>query len=136
MDASTRRKKPFDAGLAITVHGAHIRPLVLIFEDLHWIDSSTEEYLDFLMDSVAAVPLMLILTYRIEYTPPFGSRSFHTTLPLRSLSEAESLTMAGRVLGSEQFPEELKAALMAKAAWKSWPGWAMYITFIIALRQR
>jgi tetratricopeptide (TPR) repeat protein len=115
MDASARRKKLFDAALALPLRGTRIRPLVLVFEDLHWIDTSTEEYLGFLMDSVAAVPLMLVLTYRVGYTPPFGSRSFHTTLTLHSLSEAESLAMAGRVLGSEQFPEELKAALMAKA---------------------
>jgi class 3 adenylate cyclase/tetratricopeptide (TPR) repeat protein len=115
MDASARRKKLFDAGLALTMRGARRRPLVLVFEDLHWIDSSTEEYLGVLMDSVAAVPLMLLLTYRVGYTPPFGSRSFHTTLTLHSLSEAESLAMAGRVLGSEPFPDELRAALMAKA---------------------
>jgi class 3 adenylate cyclase/tetratricopeptide (TPR) repeat protein len=115
MDASARRKQLFDAALALALRGARLRPLVLVVEDLHWIDTSTEEYLGFLMDSVAAVPLMLIATYRVGYTPPFGSRSFHTTLTLRSLSEADSLAMAGRVLGSEQFPEELKAALMAKA---------------------
>jgi tetratricopeptide (TPR) repeat protein len=115
MDASARRKKLFDAALALPWRGASIRPLVLVFEDLHWVDTSTEEYLGVLMDSVAAVPLLLILTYRVGYTPPFGSRSFHTTLTLRSLSEAESLAMAGRVLGSEQFAEELKTALMAKA---------------------
>src|SRR6266705_3122944 len=115
MDASPRRKKLFDAALALPLRGARLRPLVLVFEDLHWIDTSTEEYLSVLMDSVAAVPLMLILTYRIGYTPPFGSRSFHTTLMLRSLSEADSLAMAGRVLGGAQFPEELPTTLVAKA---------------------
>jgi class 3 adenylate cyclase/tetratricopeptide (TPR) repeat protein len=115
MDAATRRKKLFDAALALPVRGARLRPLVLVFEDLHWIDTSTEEYLRVLMDAVAAVPLLLLATYRVGYTPPFGSRSFHTTLTLRSLSETDSLAMAGHVLGSTQFPEELKAALMAKA---------------------
>jgi class 3 adenylate cyclase/tetratricopeptide (TPR) repeat protein len=115
MDASARRKKLFEAALALPLRGARLRPLVLVVEDLHWIDTSTEEYLGVLMDSVAAVPLMLMATYRVGYAPPFGSRSFHTTLTLRSLSEADSLAMAGRVLGSEQFPEGLKAALMAKA---------------------
>jgi class 3 adenylate cyclase/tetratricopeptide (TPR) repeat protein len=115
MDAAARRKQLFDAGLAMTVRGARLRPLVLVFEDLQWIDTSTEEYLGVLMDSLAAVPVLLLLTYRVGYTPPFGSRSFHTTLTLHSLSEAESLGMAGSVLGSEQFPEELKAILIAKA---------------------
>src|SRR4029450_1054077 len=64
---------------------------------------------------VAGLPLMLILTYRIGYNPPFGSRSFFTTLNLHSLSEAETLTMAGLVLGTDQFPPELTTALMEKA---------------------
>ncbi len=115
MEALARRKKTFDAVRALTLRGAKLRPPVLVFEDLHWIDTSTEEYLSSLMDSVAGVPLMLVLTYRVGYAPPFGSRSFYTTLTLHSLSEAESLAMAGRVLGTEQFPQELKAALMEKA---------------------
>ncbi len=115
MEASARRKRIFDANRAISLRGATLRPLVFVFEDLHWVDTTTEEYLASFMDSVAGVPLMVILTYRVGYTPPFGSRSFFTTLTLHSLSEAESLAMAGRVLGSEQFPQELKAALMEKA---------------------
>ncbi len=115
MDAQVRRKKIFDASRAITLRGAKIRPLVLVFEDLHWIDTSTEEYLGFLMDSVAGARVMLVLTHRVGYAPPFGSRSFYTTLMLHSLSEAEALAMAGRVLGTDQFPIELKAALMEKA---------------------
>ena len=115
MDPLTRRKKIFDALRALVLRGASFRPIVLVFEDLHWIDTSTEEYLSFLMDSVAGIPLMLILTYRVGYTPPFGSRSFHTTLTLHNLSETEVLTIAGHVLGTEQFPEEVKAALREKA---------------------
>jgi hypothetical protein len=55
MDAAARRKKLFDAGLEMILRGARLRPLVLVFEDLHWIDTSTEEYLSVLMDSVAGV---------------------------------------------------------------------------------
>jgi tetratricopeptide (TPR) repeat protein len=58
---------------------------------------------------------MVILTYRLGYTPPWRHRSFQTVLPLDMLSEAETLVMAGRVLGAEQFPVELQDALLAKA---------------------
>ena len=115
MDASARRRKIFDAASALSLRGAALQPLVLVFEDLHWVDTSSEEYLASLMDSVAGVRLMLVLTYRIGYTPPFGARSFHTAMTLRSLSAAEALAMARQVLGAEQFPEELRAALMEKA---------------------
>ena len=92
-----------------------MRPLILVVEDLHWIDASSEEFLTFLLDEVAGLPLMLLVTYRIGYTPPFGSRSFSTTLTLHSFSEAETQAMAGHILGMAQFPAELQTALMTKA---------------------
>jgi tetratricopeptide (TPR) repeat protein len=117
MDPLVRRRQVFDALRAVTLQSARLRPTVLVFEDLHWIDRSTEEYLESFVDSVVGLPLMFILTYRVGYTLPFGSRSFFTTLNLHSLSEAEILTMASRVLGAEQFPSEseLITALMEKA---------------------
>ncbi len=115
MDALSRRKKVFEAVRVMSLRGARLRPIVFVYEDLHWIDSSTEEYLGSLMDSLAGVPIMLVLTHRVGYSPPFGARSFHTTLNLQSLSEAEVVAMAARVLGTEALPGELRAALMQKA---------------------
>jgi tetratricopeptide (TPR) repeat protein len=87
----------------------------LVYEDLHWSDTSTEALLDTLRDAIAGVPVLLLLTYRVGYTPPFGSRSFHTTLTLQSLSEADTIAMASRILDTEHFPEELKTVLVEKA---------------------
>jgi len=115
MDASERRKRLFDALRALMLRGAALRPLILVFEDLHWSDTSTQEYLDFAMDSVAGARAMMILTHRIGQTHPFPSRSFHTTLNLHHLSGAQALEMATRVLGATDFPEELKTALEQKA---------------------
>lgn len=115
MDASARRKRLFDALRALMLRGATLRPLVLVFEDLHWSDTSTQEYLDFAMDSVAGARAMMILTHRIGQTHPFPSRSFHTTLNLHHLSRAQALEMATRVLGATDFPKELKTALEQKA---------------------
>ena len=115
MDASSRRKRLFDALRALMLRGATLRPLVLVLEDLHWSDTSTQEYLDFAMDSVAGVRAMMILTHRIGQTHPFPSRSFHTTLNLHHLSGAQALEMATSVLGATDFPEELKTALEQKA---------------------
>src|SRR6266581_220966 len=111
LDAPARRKGVLEAMRAMALRGASLRPIVFVFEDLHWIDASTEEYLNALMGSVAGAPIMLVLTYRVGYAPPFGNRSFYTTLTLHTLSAAESLAMAGQVLGTDQFPDELRAAL-------------------------
>jgi predicted ATPase/class 3 adenylate cyclase len=115
LDPLVRRSQVFQALRTLTLRGASLRPAVFVFEALHWIDRSTEEYLESVVDSVAGLSLLFILTHRVGYNPPFGSRSFFTTLNLHSLSEAETLAMAGRVLGTEQFPPELTAALMEKA---------------------
>jgi len=115
MDAVARRTRTFHAVRALALRGAAMRPLVLVFEDMHWADSSTREYLDFLMDSVAGARLMLILTHRMEYAPSFGSRSFLSNINLRHLTNAQTLEMAARFLSSDHFPEELRSALMEKA---------------------
>jgi hypothetical protein len=115
MEPLARRRKIFDAARALAQRGAALRPIVFVFEDLHWIDSTREDYPGYLMDSVARLAVMLIVTYRVGYTPPFRTRSFQTTLTLRSLSEEEGLAMARQVLGTSEFPEQIKAALMEKA---------------------
>jgi class 3 adenylate cyclase/tetratricopeptide (TPR) repeat protein len=115
MDAPARRKGVLEAMRALALRGASRRPIVFVFEDLHWIDASTEEYLNALMGSITGAPVMIVLTYRVGYTPPFGNRSFYTTLTLHTLSETEALGMAELVLGTDQIPAELKAALLDKA---------------------
>src|SRR5712691_4658251 len=84
MDAPARRKGVLEAMRALALQGASKRPIVFVFEDLHWIDASTEEYLNALMGSVAGAPIMVLMTFRVGYNPPFGSRSFYTTLTLHA----------------------------------------------------
>jgi class 3 adenylate cyclase/tetratricopeptide (TPR) repeat protein len=116
MESTARRRHLFAALRALPIRGAQVRPLVLVVEDLHWIDTSSEECLTFLLDAVAGVPLLLLVTYRMGYTPPFGSRSFYTTLTLQHFSATETLAMAGHVLGTAQVPAEIHTALLEKAA--------------------
>jgi class 3 adenylate cyclase/tetratricopeptide (TPR) repeat protein len=115
MDAAQRRKRIFDAVLAMSLRGAARRPLVFVFEDLHWVDTSTEVYLAALIDSVAATHILIVATYRLGYSPPFGTRSFQTRMTLSPLSEADALAMAGRMLGVEGLPVEVTRALLDKA---------------------
>jgi class 3 adenylate cyclase/tetratricopeptide (TPR) repeat protein len=115
MDPLARRRKILDAVHALAWRGAQLRPVVFVYEDLHWVDASTEEHLGAFIDSLASLPVLVVLTYRLGYTPQFGSRSYSTVLTLRSLSESEALAVAGRVLGTDRFPPELRAALIEKA---------------------
>jgi len=114
MDAASRRRSVFAALRALALRGASLRPLVLVVEDLHWMDSSSEEYLGSLIDSMAAVPLMLVLTYRVGYTPPFRTRTFQSSITLTTLGEGEAMAVASGVLGTGELPREVTAALMDK----------------------
>jgi predicted ATPase len=84
-DASARRKQIFDAVRAMSIGGSRLRPIVFVVEDLHWIDTSSQEYLGSLIDSVTSARILLVLTCRLGYLAPFGSRSFLTTLTLDTL---------------------------------------------------
>src|SRR5689334_17011278 len=115
MDAPNRRRLAFAALRALAVRGAQLRPVVLVVEDLHWMDSGSEEFLSSLMESLAGVPIMLILTYRVGYARPFGSRSYYSTINLTTLGENETLAVARSVLGAADLPRELLDALRQKA---------------------
>ncbi|HMH48683.1 MAG TPA: adenylate/guanylate cyclase domain-containing protein [Candidatus Acidoferrum sp.] len=115
MEPPARRRRVFEGVRALSARGSALRPIVFVVEDLHWIDANSEDYFGSFIDSLAGLRIMLILTYRGGYAPTFSTRSFLTTLNLRSLSEAESLDMATQVLGTADFPEQLRAELMDKA---------------------
>src|SRR5262249_31072320 len=104
MRAAARRKRCLNAVHAMRLPGPSVRHLVCVFEDLHWVDTSTEQYLSALIDSVAATRILTVATHRLGSWPPFGARSFETRITLSALSEAEPVTMAGRVLGVADFP--------------------------------
>ena len=115
MDAAARRARVFEALRSFSLRVVQQRPAVFVVEDLHWIDSSTADYLAAALAMVASARILVILTYRVGYTPPLGAHSYFTTLTLRSLSAAETLAMAGGVLGTSALPAELPAALTEKA---------------------
>jgi class 3 adenylate cyclase/tetratricopeptide (TPR) repeat protein len=115
MDPQQRRGEIFDAVRRLTVRAAEIHPQVCVFEDLHWMDRATEEYLLSVADSVAASRVLLILTYRPGYVHPFGERTYHTRLALNALSNEDSVQMAHSVLAAESLPADLRALIVRKA---------------------
>ena len=98
MDPRLRRVEIFDALRRYFLRAAQTRPQVMVFEDLHWIDQATEEFLRSFLDSVPAARILMLLTYRPEYDFPFGQRSYQTTQNLSPLSIEESARMADALL--------------------------------------
>jgi tetratricopeptide (TPR) repeat protein len=91
------------------------RPLVLVVEDLHWIDKTSEEVLLHLADSIPAARVLLLVPYRPGYQNPFGERTYTTRIGLRTLSDHDSLRLAASMLAMSEFPPELHDLIVRKA---------------------
>lgn len=84
------RARTFEALRCLLVAQATRRPLVVLIEDLHWIDQTSEDFLAEFADELPSVPILLLVTYRPGYAPPWIGKSFASQLPLRPLSAAAS----------------------------------------------
>jgi DNA-binding NtrC family response regulator/predicted ATPase/class 3 adenylate cyclase/predicted negative regulator of RcsB-dependent stress response len=115
MDAQQRRAEIFEALRKVILRGSQIRLLVLLIEDLHWIDKASEEFLLYIADSIAAAPVLLLLTYRPGYSQPLGERTYHTRIQLRNLTREESVRMAEGILETSGLPDEIRDLINKKA---------------------
>jgi len=115
MDPKQRREGIFDAARRLTLRACEVRPQVVAFEDGHWMDKATEDYLVFVADSVPTSRFLFILTYRPGYAHPFGERTYHTRIALDGLPTEASVEMAQAMLAADGLPEELKSLIARKA---------------------
>ncbi|CAG4927497.1 AAA family ATPase [Paraburkholderia saeva] len=84
------------------------QPLLIVFEDAHWADPSSLEALDRLVDCLVELPVLLIITFRPEFTPPWIGRSQVTLLTLNCLPPRQRAEMIERVTGGKALPSEVR----------------------------
>jgi class 3 adenylate cyclase/predicted ATPase len=109
MDPQIRRQRTFDALKRVMLGESQGGPLLVLIEDLHWIDGETEAFLATLAESLAAAKLMLLLNYRPEYAPPWGRKGYVKELRLDPLEKESAEEMLTAMLGEAP---ELKAVSM------------------------
>ena len=80
MDPQIKRRRTLDAIKRIILRESLNQPLVVIFEDLHWIDEQTQALLDLLADSIANARVLLLVNYRPEYRHEWGNKSHYVQL--------------------------------------------------------
>jgi class 3 adenylate cyclase/tetratricopeptide (TPR) repeat protein len=114
LDAASRRAETSRALKMLLLRAAEEHPVVVLVEDLHWIDAASEEFLAFLADAVPTARLLLVLTHRPGHRPPFGDRSYHLRITLGALGAPEMAAMAESIVGASPPPEV--AALLARKA--------------------
>jgi class 3 adenylate cyclase/tetratricopeptide (TPR) repeat protein len=114
MDPQERRGELFYALRRLLLRAAEIRPQVVVYEDVHWTDKATEEYLSLIADSLPTTRILVVLTYRTGYTHPFGERSYQTRVVPAALSAVDSVAMVRGMLVAERLPDDLQALLAHK----------------------
>jgi predicted ATPase len=67
LDPLQRRQRTLEAIKRLLLRESQVQPLLLVFEDLHWVDSETQSFLDSLIDSLPTAALLLLVNYRPEY---------------------------------------------------------------------
>ena len=114
MSPEARRDRIIDAVNRAALMGSQIRPLVMAFEDLHWIDKSSEDSLKYLLDRITGARIFLIFTYRPEFVHTWGGRSYLSQVTLNRLSNHESLALLKHFLGTEEVERDLEELILEK----------------------
>ena len=114
MDAQVRRQRTFEALKKLFLRENLNQPLIVVVEDLHWIDSETQGFLDALTDSVASANVLLLVNYRPEYRHEWSQKIYYTQLRLTPLGKAEAGEFLTFLLGNEDSLSALKPLILEK----------------------
>jgi class 3 adenylate cyclase/tetratricopeptide (TPR) repeat protein len=101
MDPQIKRQRTHEVVKRIVQRESVDRPLMLIFEDLHWIDSETQGLLNVLVDNIANARILLLVNYRPEYRHEWGNRAYYSQLRLDPLGQESADEMVSSLLGNE-----------------------------------
>ena len=110
LDPPQRRRRTLEAVKRLLLRESQVQPLLLVFEDLHWIDTETQALLDSLVESLPTARLLLLVNYRPEYQHGWGSKTYYTQLRLDPLPPASADELLQALLGDDPSLAPLTAA--------------------------
>jgi class 3 adenylate cyclase/tetratricopeptide (TPR) repeat protein len=116
LDPKQKREKTFECLREIFITESRRKPLILVFEDVHWIDKTSEEFLDYLIRWIPKTRIMLVILYRSEYTHSWGSKSYYTKIGLTQLRSASSTQMLTALLRNGQISPELRELIINRSS--------------------
>jgi class 3 adenylate cyclase/predicted ATPase len=109
-----RRERTFQALALQIVSLAEQRPVLMIFEDAHWIDPTSLEALGRGIDRIKSVCVLLIITHRLEFGPPWTGRPYVTTLSLNRFGKREIAEIIDHVTGNKALPGNVKQEIIER----------------------
>ena len=114
LSAQKQKEKTLEVLVTWVQREAERQPVLLVVEDLHWADPSTLELLRLLIERVSTARILVVLTFRPEFSPPWPMRGYLSTLTLSRLLHQQVELMASRVAGEKALPKELINQLVEK----------------------
>ena len=116
LDPAQRRQRTFDSVKRILLHESQVQPLLVVFEDLHWLDSETQAFLEGLVESLPLSRMLLLVNYRPEYRDPWGDRPYYTRLRVDPLETDGAESLLDALLGPDAGLAPLKRLLAERTA--------------------
>jgi class 3 adenylate cyclase/tetratricopeptide (TPR) repeat protein len=114
LDPLQRRQQTLDAVKRLLLRESEIQPLVVVFEDLHWIDGETQTFLDSLMESLPTARLLLLVNYRPEYQHAWGGKTYYRQLRIDPLPPESADELLDALLGPDAALGPLKRLLVER----------------------
>jgi tetratricopeptide (TPR) repeat protein len=114
LDPGQRRQRTLDAVKRLLLREAQEQPVLVIFEDLHWIDGETQAVLDSLVESLGSARMLLLVNYRPEYQHAWGSRTFYDQVRLDALPPERAADLLDALLGDDASVVPVKKLLVRR----------------------
>jgi predicted ATPase len=114
MTPEARKDRIIEALKQIVLKGSELRPLILAYEDLHWVDRNSEDVLRYLLESIPGARVLMIFTYRPQFVHTWGAKSYHNQITLNRLSNRESIIMMSHLLGTADVDRDLEELILEK----------------------
>ncbi len=114
LDPPQRRQRTLQAIKALLLRESQVQPVLVVCENLHWIDAETQALLESLLESLPTARLLLLVNYRPEYQHGWGQKSYYTQLRLDPLPQASAEDLLDALLGEDAGFTPLKRLLIAR----------------------
>ena len=115
VDPSERKMRVFESLMNLFVRESQSRPLIIVIEDLHWIDKISEEFLNYFIGWLQNTKILLIMLYRPEYTHQWGSKSHYTKVGLTQLGIDSSSQLVQAILEDGEITPEIREIILKRA---------------------
>jgi tetratricopeptide (TPR) repeat protein len=116
LDPSQRRQRTLEALKRLLLRESQVQPVLLVFEDLHWIDAETQALLNSLVEKLPTAHLLLLVNYRPEYQHNWGHKTFYTQIRLDPLPTASAEALLQVLMGEDASLVPLKRLLIERTA--------------------